>query len=427
MNYLKRNLFEEIKKWMTRKEIIAIKGPRQSGKTTLLEMIKEWLIKERNVNERNIVFISFEDRELLEKFSIDPKGMVERYVGEEKVYFFIDEAHYCLDLGQKLKLLYDSFKDVKFVITGSSSLELTSQTAKFLVGRMLSFELFPFSFYEYLLAKDEGLAKIYFERSRKIRDFIFYGYDFKLGKDIFISDLMKFLGEYLIYGGYPEVVKGKSNEEKEIVLKNIYDTYIERDVVSYLQITDTIKFRKLVSMLSFNIGDMVSYENLVINCNSYYKEILRLIDVLQQTYVIKLLRPFYKNLVTELRKNPKVYFFDFGLRNYGINNFKDINMREDNGKLAEDFVFSELKDEKFSLNFWRTTAKAEVDFILSDIKRAVPIEVKFEKMKKEKLGKSFYSFLGAYKPERALIITKDFWGEMKVGKTKVKFVPIVYL
>ena len=428
MEYFERNLLEEIKKWMDRREIIAIKGPRQSGKTTLLEMLKEWLIKEKGVDEEDIVFITFEDRELLEKFELDPKSFVRRFVGERKVYFMIDEAHYCRDIGQKLKLLYDLYKNIKFIITGSSSLEITSETARFLVGRLFSFELLPLNFHEFLKVRDKNLARIYIEKNRQIRKFIFEGKDVEIEeKDIFIKELLEHLNEYLVFGGYPEVVKSKSEEEKRIVIKNIFNTYIEKDVLAYLQITDITRFRRLISILAFTLGNLISYEKLSSYCDTYFKNIVRLLDILQQTYVIKLLRPFHRNLVTELRKNPKVYFYDYGLRNYAINNFNDLELREDAGKLAENFVLNQLETEELFINFWRTTAKAEVDFVLSDITRIIPIEVKFESFKKPKITRSFHSFLKNYKPKNALVVTKDFWGEKEIGKTKVKFVPIVYL
>ena len=193
-------------------------------------MLKEWLIVEKKVKEENIIFISFEDRELLEQFSLDPKNFVKKYIeGKERNYFMIDEAHYCKDIGQKLKLLFDTYENTKFIITGSSSLELTSHTAKFLVGRLFSFELLPFSFYEFLNAKDKRLAKIYLEENEKIKSWIFHGKDFEVKtKDVFIKELLTYLNEYLIFGGYPEVVKAKDEEEKKIILKNIFNTYIER-------------------------------------------------------------------------------------------------------------------------------------------------------------------------------------------------------
>jgi len=121
---------------------------------------------------------------------------------------------------------------------------------------------------------------------------------------------------------------------------------------------------------------------------------------------------------------------DYGLRNYAINNFNVIGFRGDDGELAENFVLNELSfftRDKFFINFWRTTAKAEVDFVLNNVNEVIPIEVKFEKLKKEKIGKSLFSFINNYHPERALIVTKNFWGEKRVNGTLIKFVPIVYL
>jgi hypothetical protein len=431
MEYYERILLEKVKKWIDRREIIAIKGPRQSGKTTLLEMLKDWLIK-KGIKEKNIIYLTFEDREILEKFAINPKDFIKKFIEREneRYYFLIDEAHYCEDIGQKLKLLYDIYKNIKFIVTGSSSLEITSKTAKFLVGRLFSFELLPLNFFEFLNAKDKKLAKIFLEKNEKIANFITKGEDFEIPeKDIFVDEFLKYLEEFLIFGGYPAVVKAKGEEEKKIILKNIFNTYLEKDIISYLQITDTIKFRKLVSLLSYTIGNLISFENLAANCQSYFKEITYLLDVLQQTYIIRILRPFHKNLVTELRKNPKVYFFDYGLRNYTINNFNSLEIREDAGRLAENFVLNEityLLEESMFVNFWRTTAKAEVDFVLSAVDRLIPIEVKFEFLRKEKIKRSLYSFIKTYSPKSAIVVTKDFWGSKRINETEVKFIPICY-
>ncbi|MBI5253467.1 MAG: ATP-binding protein [Euryarchaeota archaeon] len=430
MEYLERMLFGEVKKWIHRREIIAIKGPRQSGKTTLLEMLKNWLEKK---GTKNIVYLSFEDRDNLEKFELDPKAFIKSFIESERKRYFIliDEVHYCKDVGQKLKLLYDTFKNVKFIITGSSSLEITSETAKFLVGRVFSFELLPFSFYEFLNAKDKRLTRVFLEKHKQIERFVMDGKNFRIpSSDIFVKDIMKYLEEFLIFGAYPEVIKAKNDEEKKIVIKNIFNTYLEKDIVSFLHITDTIKFKKLTALLSSQVAKLISYEKLAVSSKSYFKEIIRLLDILQQTYAIRLIRPFYKNLVTELRKNPKVYFIDYGLKNYAINNFAPLEIRQERGELAENFVLNELGlmvNEKFFINFWRTTAKAEVDFILSKGDETIPVEVKFEELKKQKIGKSLFSFINNYSPKRALIVTKNFWGERKIGRTLIKFVPIVYL
>ena len=432
MKYYERLLLEEIKNYMERREIIAIKGPRQSGKTTLLKMLKDFLLK-KGIEEKNIIYLSFEDIETLEKFSLSPKEFIKSFIEKEneRYYFLIDEAQYCKELGKKLKLLYDSFENAKFIITGSSSLELTSETAQFLVGRLFSFELLPFNFFEFLNAKDKRIARIFAEKNEKIKQLILNEKDFEIPEeDIFVNEILRYFEEYVVFGGYPEVIKARKEEEKKIILKNIFNTYLEKDILSYLQITDVVKFKKLVSILSYLSGDLISFEKLTTETQSYFKEINFLLDVLQQTYVIKLLRPFHKNLITELKKNPKVYFFDFGLRNYAINNFNNLEIRSDSGKLVENFVLNEISsivEEKMFLNYWRTIAKAEVDFVLSNGNKILPIEVKFESFKKEKIGKSLYSFIKNYSPKFAIVATKDFWGEKQVENTKVKFIPSCYL
>ncbi len=431
MEYFDRELLEKIKKWIDRREIIAIKGPRQTGKTTLLEMIRDWLIKEKKINERKIISISFEDRELLENFFTSPIDFLKRYIRDEALYYFlIDEVQYCKDVGQKLKLVYDSFKNIKVLITGSSSLELISETAKFLVGRLFSFELFPFNFYEFLNVKDKNLAAIYQKRKQGITELLLTNKDFEIPlNDIVLKELLTYFDEYLVFGGYPEVVKAKGPEEKIVILKNIFNTYLEKDILSYLQITDTIKFRKLVNILASLIGNLITYEELVTVCGSYYKEIVHLLDVLQQTYILDTIRPFYKNLRSELRKNPKVYFYDSGLRNYAINNFNFLGSRADAGQLAENFIYNELKTIGFNsfVNFWRTTTKTEVDFVLWDETKIIPVKVKFRPFKIEKITRSLHSFIQTYNPKAAIMVTKNFWGEKLVKNTLVKFIPIVYM
>ena len=427
MKYINRLLLEEIKKWIDRREIIAIRGPRQSGKTTLLILLREWLEKEKGIDEKHIVYITFEDRGQLDAFSQNPKDFIARYLSDTKRhYFLIDEAQYCSELGQKLKLVYDLFENVKLIITGSSSLELKNQTGRFLVGRLLEFELMPLNFYEYLTYADESLARIYKQWNDKIIGMIAKGNDFevKKSKEIFVDELLKHLNAYMLFGGYPAVVTAKREEEKKMLLKNLINNYIDRDIVSFLHITDTIKFRKFVTSIAALNGSMVKLNELANQIGSYFKEITMLMDVLEQTYIIRRISPYYKNLVTELKKAQKIYFVDTGLRNSLIDSFSDIWSRPDAGTLAENFVMNELYTVA-KLNFWRTTAKTEVDFV-ANTKRLLPIEVKFAHFIKPEMGKSLYGFIEQYKPYNGIVVTKDFWGERDAKGTKVKFIPITY-
>ncbi len=428
MKYIKRLLLDEIEKWIERREIIAIRGPRQSGKTTLLKMLSEWLSSEKNIDEGHIVYITFEDREQLDTFSQNPKDFVTRRIKDSKRhYFLLDEAQYCEELGQKLKLIYDVFDNVKLIITGSSSLELKNQTGKFLVGRILEFELFPLNFYEYLSYADEGLTKMFGSWNGRILAFVSGNKEFKVKKEaeIFNEELLKHLNDFITFGGYPAVVTTKGKDEKVKILKNLMNNYIDRDIVSFLQITDTIKFRKLMTAISASNGSLIRFEELANQVGSYFKELTKLIDSLEQTYIIRRIGPYHKNLVTELKKVQKAYFVDTGLRNSLIDNFSDMGKRSDAGVLAENFVLNELS-EHVKLHFWRTTAKTEVDFI-AETESLLPIEVKFQHFLGPKVGKSLYGFINEYKPGNCIIVTRDFWGEHTIKNSKIKFIPIAYI
>lgn len=430
--FFPRRLMEVLKKWIDRREIYAIKGPRQSGKTTLLKMLQQYLIKEKEINPENIIFLTFEDREILEKFSLNPKDYIKSFIGKrqnERFYFFLDEFHYLADGGQKLKLLYDLFENIKFVITGSSSLELTGKTAKFLVGRMFSFYLFELSFAEFIRVKSSQLNNVYLERSKMLKEFINTGKNFRLEKDIFRSDFEKYFEEYAIFGGYPEVIKTDDSHTKRTILKNIYETYVTRDIIELLRLNNITKFRTTVRLLAVHISSLVNYNSLCSDSKTYYKELKHYLSVLEETYVISLLRPFYTNKATELKKNPKVYFIDNGLRNYSIDNFNKIEFRTDAGNLVENSAYIQLKINcpEFSIKYWRTLAKAEVDFILEKEGKIVPIEVKYSNISGPKISRGFRNFILHYKPEKALVLTKGFCGDLKINSSLIKFIPVWYI
>ena len=420
-----RSILPKLLKWLDRREAYVIKGPRQSGKTTLLKILEKELEKKK----KNVVFLNFEDPDILEAFEKNPKEYVKSFLTKpEKYYFLMDEYHYVKEPGKKLKLLYDTFENLKFIVTGSSSLELSGAMARFLVGRVFFFELFPFSFYEFLLAKNSRLARIYEERNSKIKEFFLKG-KIEIEEDIFLKEFIPLLNEYVTFGGYPAVIKAEDFETKRTILKNIYDTYISKDVVEFLRISDAFKYRSIVRTLATLIGNLLNYNEICSTCQSYYKEVKRIISILFETYIINLIQPFYRNPITELKKIPKIFFLDLGLRNYVIDNFNSIEKRTDGGAIVENFVFLSLRNifpEKI-INYWRTIAKAEVDFVVRLNDKIIPVEVKCQTFKKPKISRGFRSFIESYKPERALIVTKDFWSKIKISNTTILFVPACYL
>lgn len=412
----KRKLEDKILKLLERREIIGIRGPRQAGKTTLLRMIESKI-------EGNKVFVNLdliEYRRALEENVID---FVKRFKKpEQKLYLFLDEVQKVKDGGEKLKIIYDEFPDVKMFISGSSSLELKTNILPSLVGRLFLFELLTFDFEEFLSVKDEGLKRLYVEKHKSLKKFI-AGED-EIAPPSFIEEFLKQWKEFVIFGGYPEVIKAKTEEEKILILKNIVNLYIEKDVVNFFKIEETSKFEDITKILAFNISNILSISSLSSDLKISYRKVEEFLNILHHTYVIYTLKPFHKNLVTELKKSSKVYFLDLGLRNCVINNFSSFDNRSDNGALMENFVFIELFSnfEKRKLNYWRTTGKAEIDFILEN-ETIIPIEVKFSG---DKLGKGFHSFLKEYEPEKAIVVTLDKFKKERINNTIVFWVPVFY-
>ncbi|MGB9735855.1 MAG: ATP-binding protein [bacterium] len=394
--YIKRELEYTIKRYVSVPEIIAIVGARQVGKTTLLKHIQE--------NIKNSSFITFEDIEIRSLFDRDIKSFIELYIKPSNI-IFIDEFQYARNGGQALKFIYDTVKNKKIFISGSSILDLTVTTVKYLVGRILSFTLYPLTFEEYLSYKDPTLYQYYRKHIRRKLD------------DVLVKELTSLLDEFIIYGGYPRVVIAKNNQEKQDILKNIFNIYLLKDAHDMIGLIDDYKMLNLVKALSLQIGNMISYEELSTISGHKAPALKRYLNLLEKTYVIHLLKPFFSNKRVELVKNPKVFFFDSGLRNSIINDFKEMDLRQDKGALYENFVFTELVKKGFALKYWRTKAKAEVDFIIED---KIPVEVK-SMLSKPVTGRSLFSFIEKYHPEKAYIFNRNLLKSINVDKTIVHF------
>jgi len=415
MEYHPRIIEERLEKWLEREEIILMKGPRQSGKTTLFLHLKEKL---------NGSYVTLEDEDMLNSFETNPKQFAKRYIKNKKNYLFIDEAQYCKKAGKNLKLLYDLYKEkIKLFVTGSGSFDIKVEVGKYLVGRSVYFELSPLDFENFLLWQAEDLYKTFIDYKKNLNDFIKNGKEIT-EKPVFTKEFKTLLEKYLLYGGFPAIVKEKDEDIKKELLKNLTRTYIEKDIFFFFNLRHLEKFKKLLNYLSFNDGSMMEISSIMNDVKIDYKTAENYLSILSNTYIINLISPYHKNLTTELKKTKKIYFEDTGIRNSILKNFLPIENRTDIGILMENFVLNELKrnfDGK--INYWRTTGKAEVDFILQTKNELIPVEVK----NKGKPGKSFFSFIKNYEPTKGIVFTEQKFGTEKVGKTKVAYLPHFYI
>lgn len=408
---IEREIEKQIVKWIDSKEIIAIRGTRQCGKTTFLRRLAEILIH-RNVSKDNIHLISFEDDIEKEKFEKNPKEYISYYNGEgkSKHYFLLDEVQYITKAGKILKLIYDEVDNVKIIITGSSTLDLR-EIGSFLVGRVLLFEMYPFSFGEFLKARNEKIATYY--QKNKVD---FEAENIKENSGVFLEELNRYLKEYVTFGGYPSIVLEKDIEKKKILLKNLFLTYIEKDIVKVYGSGYRQRISDLIKHLSAINTAILNYEDISKTIGLYNKEVKEILHILEETYVIRLIKPFHKNLSTELRKNPKVYFIDTGLRNFISGRF-DFN-DEEYGKLLENYILLKILGEK--VNYWRTKSKAEVDFVINE---SIPVESKMT----PKITRSLRSFIDSYNPKSAFIANLKNQKGDKINKTRVLIVPYCFL
>ena len=416
LKYIPRELEKTIQPFLKRKEILAVVGARQVGKTTFLEHLFSNLKKQKKKAE----FLTFERENDLALFE-----SIEDFKDYYKDYqiLIIDEFHYAKEGGRKLKYLFDTTK-IKFIISGSSSLELTFETGRYLVGRMFKFLLYPFSFREFLLSKDKRLLALL---ETRFGDVLFQKPDFKkfFGREI-NSRIQKLFEEYLIFGGYPAVVLAETREEKIKILESILENYLLRDIGALLNLKTKGEILKIAEFLSTQVSNLLNYQELSRISNLRYREVITHLEILKNTFLVETLKPFYKNPRTELVKTPKIYFFDNGFRNYLISDFKEINKRNDVGRLVENYVFSLLQRKSLGkINFWRTKSKAEVDFLIQREGEIIPIEVRYSPS--PLIGKSLFSFIEKFSPKYGYILTKGFFGIKKIKKTNIYFIPVYYL
>ncbi|MBI5122654.1 ATP-binding protein [Candidatus Roizmanbacteria bacterium] len=409
MKYIKRDIEEQMSSFFKLPQIIAIIGPRRSGKTTLLLHLKQQL--------KNSLYLSFEDQKILDIFDTDIDTFAKLYLENNK-YLIIDEFHYSKKGGKNLKYLFDFFPNTKILISGSSALELTVKAIKFLVGRVVVFQLLPFSFSEFLKVKNKKLYEIYQNwNSSKANNKI-------INQWTALNDKFdNYVSEYMLFGGYPEVVIQNNKEIKKTLLTQIYSLYFLKEVKDILGLIDDYKLRQLIKALSLQIGNICQYNELAQLSSFSQPTVKKYLNFLEKSFITFFIRPYFKNKRTELVKNPKVYFFDTGLRNSILDNFLPLDKRGDKGAIIENFVAQHLIKDK-AIYYWRTKSKAEVDFIMEKEGEVIPVEVK-SALSKPVINASLSSFMKKYQPKRGFVLSTNLWSRKKVGRTTVNFLPII--
>ncbi|NOX86351.1 MAG: ATP-binding protein [Chlorobi bacterium] len=364
-NLKKRDIFDTLLNNLDNELILGLIGSRQVGKSSLIYLLIEHLLKNK-VSVNDIFYFNLDDLQLHSLFSSVPEFIQFMGTGNKRKYIFIDGIQRLSSPGLFLKEIFDLKRNLKIVYSGSSQLEVKAKTKEHLVGRGRVFTIHRLSFNEYLdfaspITRKEAVNQI------------------------------------LLYGSYPAVAKEKPAINKKLRIKDVFQSYVQKDLVDFIQVKDIDKYNKFLIRVAMQSGNLLNIHSLSKSLGISRGHVEEYLNILEQTFISMRIYPFHKNYNKEITRTPKLYFLDLGLRNFILNNFNDLELRTDVGNLFETFYFTELIAQDHyglkKINFWRTTNKTEIDFIVLSDERVEAIEVKWDDKKRPK---SFYTIEKLY-------------------------------
>lgn len=371
--YIQRRLESEIKNSLFKGKIIIIYGARQVGKTTLVRKIAE-------ETGQPFGYLNCDELDILTQFQQADNSLALRQMMGNNKLVIIDEAQRVRNIGLKLKLMVDNYPSIQLLMTGSSSLDLSNEISEPLTGRCDEFWLFSLS-----------VGEVWKNQDRIAQD--------------------RDLESWLVYGSYPGVWSLESNEEKSIKIKQIASNYLYKDILKFNEIKNSETILKLLQALALQIGQEVSYNELARTIGISKQIVASYIDLLEKVFVVFSLRPYSGNMRHALNKKRKIYFLDLGVRNAIINNQNQLSIRDDVGKLWENFVIAErYKSQlglgyKTNLYFWRTYEGQEVDLVEEKDGRLIGWEIKW-RGKNKKQPKDWGRYLNSSWQE---VDRENFW------------------
>ena len=388
--------------------ITVLIGARQVGKTSLLKSIKTHsatLMLDGQVPDTQNLFANIHTLiSFLEiKLNKELKGLL-----------IIDEFQMINKISSSLKILVDTFSELKILCSGSSSLDIIQQVEESLAGRIRMIYVNSLSFSENILFESK---KLYAEYQK---------YTINSDTLIISSKIQQVLNKQLIYGGMPRVCLTEQPEEKVQRLFDIFQTYLLRDVKSYVRNQDSVGFNKLLTALALQTANIVNVNELSRTSGLSYNKCLDYIYLLEQMFIIKLVAPYEINQRKAITKMKKVFFLDLGIRNIIIQNFNDLDFRLDAGALFENFVFLELlkkMENYYTINYFRTRDGAEVDFVINNMKEKISIEVKYKQLNKPVFYKALNNFNQRENISQSFVINL----QLNEQKDKIRYLPAYLL
>lgn len=365
---IERLLYKTIENKLFVGKIIILTGARQVGKTTLLKQLLR--------QKEGVLWLNGDELQVQNLFANASADRLLSEFSNSKIVI-LDEAQRIENIGLRLKLIADSDSEVQVIATGSSAFELANKVNEPLTGRKWEYQMFPLSFGEMV------------EHHGKLKE-------------------MRMLPRRIIYGYYPEVVTNDGNEVE--ILKLLTDAYLYKDILSWESVKHPDKLQTLLRALAYQVGSQVSYNELSQMCSMDSKTVERYINLLEQCYIIFRLPSFSRNLRHELKSSRKIYFYDNGIRNALIADYRAPEVRQDIGSLWENFVVAErMKSNEYynrwvNRYFWRTKQQQEIDYLEESGGELHAYEMKWNPRAKASITKTFTE---AYPNSEFQVITPD--------------------
>lgn len=351
MKYIRRAIEPLVSQYLKPNRAVILVGARRVGKT-------EYLNKFIAECDEPYLYLNGDDLQTHDLLEPRSTSHYKRLVGESRL-LIIDEVQSIPDIGMKLKLMLDTIDGLKVLATGSSVLDLNAGLGEPLVGRKMTFQIYPLS-------------------------------QLELSKHETYTDTFQKLEERLIFGSYPELEQLTSNTEKIDYLKEQFNSYLLKDILAFEGIKKRDVIVSLLRMIAFRVGNEISIEGISNELQLGKGTVDKYLDLLSKVFIIHKLTGFSRNLDNEITKKNKWYFYDNGIRNALINNFNALALRDDQGKLWENYLIAErLKKQEylrlhFSNFFWRTHTKQEIDWIEEKDGKLVGYEFKWTSKKQPK-------------------------------------------
>jgi predicted AAA+ superfamily ATPase len=364
-----RSIEKSIRDRLFKGRAILLFGPRQAGKTTLSKKILSDFGKEGE-------YFNCEFADVRKSFVLGYPEYIRELVGKKKIVVF-DEAQTIQDIGSILKTFIDTYHDIQIIATGSSSFDLANKINEPLTGRTFEFTLLPLSLEE-IRQNKRHLTKEDFH-------------------------------ELLRLGSYPAVISENDREIREDILKNLATNYLYKDIYAFETLRNPRAFEDLVKLLALQVGSLVSFNELAQSLGLARLTVEKYVRLLEQAYVIKIIRSFSRNPRTEIKKAFKVFFYDCGVRNAVLGDISEVSEREDIGGIFENFCISEQIKISFAsrqgsnVMFWRNRQGSEVDIVETNGSHIQAYECKWSEKKIQKNGQ----FLRAYPESSFEVITPD--------------------